>query len=570
MRLFALAIFLTSLGASAQWRFEGNETPTWEETIERFTRLDSLHHGARLLEIGNDDDGSPMHLFVISDGSGFAPDSIRAAGKCILWITNGIHPGEPDGIDASLLFAQALLESDQYMGLLAHSAVCIVPVYNISGAKQRSATSRANQNGPELYGFRGNARNLDLNRDFMKMDSRNTWSLVDALRHWDPDVYFETHVSNGADHQYVMELLTTQKDKLNGGISAFMTGTMVPSLHAWMDRRGVLMGPYFETRGDVPEDGLYGFNDGPRYSTGYNALFDRIGILSESHMLKPYADRVNATFQLMLATLALLDAQGERLLKLRADAKRFTATMSELGMNWRLDSTAWTSISWKGYGAERVQSEVTGLERTHYDHQRPTETEVPWNDAYRASKVERKPKAYVVPAAWREVIERLQANGVRMSRVLRDSIAFVELDSLGEMSTGRAPYEGHYLHSGISTTTAQGKRVILAGSWIVPMGHETDRYAMEALEPEGDDSFMAWGFFDSVLQQKEWFSDYVFEDIASELLRAQPELRAAIEERRAKDPAFASDAWAQLYFIYQRSPYFEPGYRRYPVMRVVR
>jgi len=569
MRNALLALFvLLVVSAGGQWTFTGNSTATWEQAIARYQELDRRHHGAQLFEIGEDDDGSPLHVFVISDGSGFTPDSIRAAGKSILWITNGIHPGEPDGVDASLLLAQALLESDQYMGLLAKTAVCIVPVYNVSGAKQRSATSRANQNGPAEYGFRGNARNLDLNRDFMKMDARNTWSLVEALGIMDPDVYFETHVSNGADHQYVMELLTTQKDKLNGGLSDFMTRTMIPELHAWMGRKGMLMCPYFETRGEIPEDGLFGFSDSPRYSSGYNALFDRIGILAESHMLKPYADRVNATFQLMLATLAVMDRHGTELMKRRADAKRFTASMTELGMNWRLDSTAWTKLPWKGFTAERVKSDVTGMDRIRYDHDRPTDAEVPWNDTYRAAVVKRKPKACIVPAAWREVVMRLKANGVRMRELARDTVLAMEQDSIGEMSTSRSPYEGHYLHSAIRTSTRRMRITVPKGAYFIPMGQATDRYVMEALEPEGDDSFFAWGFFDSALQQKEWFSDYVFEDIAAELLSKDPALMAALEARRASDPAFAADAWAQLVFVYQRSPYFEPGYRKYPVLRV--
>ena len=105
-----------------------------------------MQAGAQLFEIGKDDDGSPIHLFVISDGSGFTPDSIRNAGKNILWITNGIHPGERDGRDASLLLAQALLESDQLMGLTVHAALCIVPVYNVSGAKRRGSFSIAFDN----------------------------------------------------------------------------------------------------------------------------------------------------------------------------------------------------------------------------------------------------------------------------------------------------------------------------------------------------------------------------------------------------------------------------------------
>src|SRR5690606_23273923 len=100
---------------------------------------------------------------------------------------NAIHPGEPDGMDASLMLAQALLGSDQLMGLLARTAVCIVPVYNVSGCLDRGDRSRVNQNGPKEYGFRGNAKYLDLNRDFMKMDSRNMEALAKALAYWDPD-----------------------------------------------------------------------------------------------------------------------------------------------------------------------------------------------------------------------------------------------------------------------------------------------------------------------------------------------------------------------------------------------
>ncbi|MBK9627771.1 MAG: hypothetical protein IPO56_08755 [Flavobacteriales bacterium] len=228
-------LFAFALGASAQWRYEGNTTPTWEQTMERFQAFAATRSGVQLLEIGTDDDGSPIHLIVLSDGSGFTPDSIRAAGKNILWITNAIHAGEPDGVDASLLLTQALLDSDQYMGLLAHTVVCIVPMYNVSGARQRSSTSRANQNGPAEYGFRANARNLDLNRDFIKADASNTRALVRALTAWDPDVYLETHVTNGADHQYVMELLTTHPDKVDPAMSAYMRNVLSPRLHRWME-----------------------------------------------------------------------------------------------------------------------------------------------------------------------------------------------------------------------------------------------------------------------------------------------------------------------------------------------
>ncbi len=563
-----ITILLASPGLS-QWTFTGDTTVTWEEAVARYQELDRMHSGARLIEFGHDDDGSPLHLFVIADGSGFTPDSIRAAGKNILWITNGIHPGEPDGVDASLLLVQALLESDQLMGLTVHTAVCIVPMYNVSGAKRRGSFSRANQLGPEQYGFRGNARNLDLNRDFIKRDAENTRSMYRALAHWDPDVYFETHVSDGADHQYVMELVNTQKDKLDGGMSAFMTDTMLPRLYEWMHVKGILMCPYFETQGEKPEDGLTAFHDSPRYSTGYNALFDRIGLLAESHMLKPHADRVNATFQLMLGTLAAMNEHAGELRRVRAAAKRNTASMDELGINWVLDTTHVEPLPWKGWAAVHKPSEVSGLPRMYYDHARPTDTIVPWRDHYRPSLVKQKPMGYIIPQAWHEVGGFLAQQGVTIEKLVEGKRFGVEEDSIASFRSGQQPFEGHYLHRDIQCVPKRKDFIAHEGDLLIRTGQVTDRLIMETLEPEGEDSYFAWGFFDSALQQKEWFSDYVFEDIAAELLKKDPVLRAALDAERARDPEFAKDAWAQLYFVYQRSPYFEPSFRKYPVLRVM-
>ncbi|MBK9415732.1 MAG: hypothetical protein IPN62_00270 [Flavobacteriales bacterium] len=562
------ALLLAACTAQAQWHFTGDSTPTWEQAIARFQRFADTRPGAHLSTIGADDNGLPIHLFVLADGTFPHPDSLRAAGKSILWITNGIHPGEPDGVDASLLLAQALLDSDQYMGLLANTAVCIVPVYNVSGALQRSSTSRANQTGPAEYGFRANARNLDLNRDFIKADSRNTRSLLAALRTWDPDLYFETHVSNGADHQYVMELLTSHPDRLDPALRSYLSTTLKPALNAWMDRRGQLMGPYFETRGQTPEQGLEGFLDGPRYSSGHAALHHRIGILSETHMLKPYADRVNATFQLMLATLAVLNEQGAALRTARAQAREHTRTATHFGFNHRLDTTHVEQLPWKGYRPRTAPSAVSGLPRLLYDHSQPTDTVVPWMDRSVPAFTLAKPAAYLIPQAWHELIARLELDGVPLERLPADTSFTVTAQRIAAHTTVQEPFEGRYLHRGIRTTTDTLVYQARAGDVRVPMGHATDRLAMEILEPRAADSFFAWGFFDPILQQKEWFSDYVFEDIAADLLASDPALRQALEAAKAADPALANDAWGQLYWVYQRSPYFEPGYRLVPVFSI--
>lgn len=553
----------------AQWTFEGNQAPTWEETIARYQQMDSLYSGAKLLTIGQDDGGQPIHLFVLSDGASFTPDSIRAAGKNILWITNAIHPGEPDGVDASLLLAQALLDSDQLMGLLNHSAVCIVPVYNVSGYLNRGSWSRANQNGPEEYGFRGNAKYLDLNRDFMKMDSRNMQAMAQALAYWDPDIYFETHVSDGADHRYIMALLATQQAKLAPSLSKYMTEVLIPGQYRWMGDKDMAMCPYFELLGDVPEDGLRGFNDSPRYSTGYNALLNRIAMLSESHVLKPYADRVNATFQLLLGTLAAMDREPDALRMARQQAKEFTAEQDAFGINLVLDTSAVDSMPWLGYTVRREKSRVTGLQRIRYDHGAPTSTVVGWHTAWQPSHEVIKPKAYLIPGQWEAVVRRLEWSGVPMVRLEQDTVLHVQQDSIADFQTVPMAYEGHYLHRNIQRTRKGKMWPAKSGDVLVPMGQATDRYVVEALESRAEDGFFAWNFFDGVLQQKEWFDDYVFEDMAADMLEKDPALKEAFEAKRQAEPEFAASAWAQLIWLYRRSPWMEPGFRKYPVLRVM-
>ncbi len=568
--LAALCILGGCFAQAQAWTFTGDATPPWEQVIDRYRALAEGRRSARLMEIGRDDGGQPIHLFVISDGGPFAPDSIRARGRSVLFIVNGIHPGEPDGIDASLLLAQALLDSDQLMGLTATTAVCIVPIYNVSGAQQRDTVFRVDQNGPAVHGQRANARNLDLNRDLVKADSRNTQALVQALHRWDPEVLIDTHVSDGADHRYVMELLTTRREKLDPGVARFMDEVLVPGLHRWMDRKRVAMCPYFETMAQVPDSGLMAFFDGPRYTSGYAALFNTVALLAESHMLKPYADRVNATFQLMLGVLSVLEEHGADLRRARAEAARHTAEATAFPLHWRLDTTRVERLPWKGYAAAWEPSAVSGLPRLRYDRTRPVDTTVPWYDTYAPGPLRTKPAAYLVPQAWREVGQRLAMAGVRFERILRDTVLRAEVHRITDLRTAREPYEGHHLHRDVRTTIAMEEVKARAGDLLIPMGTSHDRFLMEVLEPDAPDSYFAWGFFDAILQQKEWFTDYVFEDVAADLLKRDPALRAALEERRAADPEFAADGWAQLAFVFQRSPYMEPGYRRYPVARVLR
>ena len=578
MLAFLLPLFLMLAPTPPPaWRtpFEignGNTTATYAECLAFYKKLAASYPAACTLRPAGDTDcGEPLHEFVI--GPGYAADAggPARAGRRVLFIQNGIHPGEPEGIDASMMLARDLLQDADYQKLLADVTVVIVPAYNIDGMLNRTATSRVNQNGPAEAGFRGNARHLDLNRDYIKQDSRNARAFAALFGKWRPEVFVETHTSNGADYQYTMTLIATQHSKLAPALGRYLQAELLPALYAGMERKKCPMVPYVDFEGRTPESGLRGFLDLPRYSTGYAALFNTIGFMPETHMLKPYPARVRATYDFLLTTLETVHAQAEALGRARTEAEAALATQTRFALAWELDEKAVETVQFRGYEARTEPSAVSGLPRLRYDRAAPFTRPVEYRNTYRPTLEIAAPTAYIIPATWGEIVERLQRNGAVLRRLEKPLIGPMETYFIADYASSARPFEGHYLHRDVRLETrTEARGTAPAGDYLLVLAAQgpARRYAVEVLEPQGPDSFFAWGFFDSILQQKEHFSDYVFEDVAAEILRQQPALRAELTARQKADPAFAADAAAQLEWVYQRSVYHEAGHNRYPVRRL--
>jgi len=276
--LFISSCFLQGAFAQkASEKYIHNKSNTWEEAIRFYTALDKEYNNASLLTYGITDSGKPLNLFVIAGDSDFDPASVKSKNKAIILINNGIHPGEPDGIDASMKLAEELLANPASKKLLEHVVVCIIPVFNIDGSLIRGCCSRANQDGPEEYGFRGNYQNLDLNRDFIKCDAQNTVSFHQIFREWDPDVFIDTHVSDGADYSYTMTLIATQHDKLEKVCGEYLQKKFLPEIYRSMEQTKNAICPYVNTKTEIPDDGIIEFLETPRFASGYTALFNTFG-----------------------------------------------------------------------------------------------------------------------------------------------------------------------------------------------------------------------------------------------------------------------------------------------------
>lgn len=570
MKHFLLLVFVwcSVLTSKAQISLDlkGNTTPTWQETIDAFRTLDSASAEAQLLEVGTTDVGKPLHLFVINSSGLFYPELFET-NKTVVFINNAIHPGEPDGVNASLLLVEELIKKDSPLhSVLDSIIVCIVPIYNVDGSLMRNSYTRANQDGPYEYGFRGNARNLDLNRDFIKCDSKNALSFNRLFTMMDPDVFIDTHVSNGADYPYVMTLISTQADKL-GPMGSYLRNTMEPALFSAMEKKGEPMCHYVNTMGRTPESGIVSFLETPRFASGYAALFNTLSFITETHMLKPFPKRVEATRVFLEELLLFASAHNSEIIRERKKADQQLLQQREFALRFELDTMRKDTLPFRAFRAHYETSKVGTGERLKYERDSTYTANVAFYDHYRDTLKIAAPGSYIVPQAWGEVIDRLKANGVLMYPMSRDTVLEVETYFIEGYETDRRPYEGHYVHHDVKVRKEKHRLLFFKGDYLIPTQQRARRYIIETLEPQSEDSFFAWGFFESILQRKEYFSDYVFEEKAEEILKENPQLKAEFEATLAIDPALRANHWDQLYWIYSRSIYAEKSVNRYPIFR---
>jgi hypothetical protein len=540
----------------------GNQTTTYEEMVKFYDDLDKNFESISVVEKGKDDNGEPIRvvIFNISKTKKFEFQNP------VILINNGIHPGESDGIDATMM-----LMRDLALGKIKvpkNAKVAAIEAYNISGMQRRGKFSRANQNGPEEHGFRGNARNFDLNRDFIKNDTENAKAFQEIF-HWLKPIYFiDNHVSNGADYQYTFTYISTNKERLGNSLGTYFHQEMQPKLIQNMEKSKILTVPYVNIHGDSPDEGFPAFMDSPRYATGYTTLFNIPGTVAETHMLKPYKDRVKATYEYMRHSISFVDENYTEISKKMMEELTNYLPNKKYAIRWKLDSTKYSFIDFKGYEAGKKPSEISGNPRLFYDRNKPFTRKVKFFDTYKADKEITIPTYYVIPKSEGKIIENLKRNQIQFKELQSDSLITVESYKIVDFKTVKNPYEGHYLHFDTQVSSELKTKKFRKGDYLVSTKQSGVKFLLETLEPEAIDSYFNWNEFDGILGQKEYFSDYVFEDTAAELLKTNKALKTAFELKKASDAKFAEDGEAQLDWVYKNSEYYEGTVNQYPIYRI--
>jgi len=565
-------------------------TPDYAETMAYLRRVAAAAPNQVKIEpFGETGEGRELDIVIASKDAVFDPAAIHASRRPIVLVQNSIHAGEMDGKDSCLALLRDMVISKSQAALLDNAVFVFIPMYNADGHERRSPYNRINQNGPAEMGWRGNGTNLNLNRDYLKADTPETRAFMAMFRRWLPDFFVDDHVTDGADFQYDVTFTIDDGPNVYGPTARWIDDVVTPTLVKQVDAvPGHLASPTYITLNDDtdPAKGL-GFNDDPpRFSTGYMILENRPGMLVELHMLKDYKTRVTGNYEILRALMQVVNRDADKLLKFNADADAEAARLGAhplgnqqfpLRLSWSGETTPFL---FRGYRYTRQLSEVSGTMWIKYTHE-PWDVSLPLSTGFKVTASTVPPAAYIIPRQWTRVIDVLAAHQVEMQRTSAPWTGQVETYRCNHMEWNRPPFEGrHPLFPG-EAAAEPGKfgRCDLvtktvtypAGSAVVQLNQRLSKVALQWLEPEGPDSAMAWGFFDSIFEQKEYGEPYVLEKLARDMMDKDPKLKEEFQRRIENDPKFAASPYARLSFFYEHSPYYAANrVGEYPVGRLTK
>ncbi|HZM98726.1 MAG TPA: M14 family metallopeptidase [Pyrinomonadaceae bacterium] len=550
------------------------ETPSYNDTVAFARRLAHASPCIDYESFGFSGEGRELPLIIASETGTFTRQAAHAEGKAIVLIQACIHSGEPDGKDAGLALLRDIAITRSVEGILTNAVLLFIPIYNTDGHERATPYNRINQNGPSEMGWRTTSTYQNLNRDYMKADTPETRAWIRLWNEWQPDLFIDCHVTDGADYRcnitYHHEhhdgvddaVLEWERDVFGGKVApaTAAAGNVISWYLEFIDNRDLTLG----TRD---------FNGSPRFSTGYVPLRNRPGILIETHMIKDYRSRVIGTYDFLKAALTEVNRDPERLRRIGREADARTAAAGKdynPGRLYPLDfelTEETTSFELKAFQYETEQSDVSGDLRVVYGRE-PLDLTIPMYQTFRVTKAVAPPLQYIVPVQWTEVIDVLRAHGLKMKTLAEFVPIEVETYRFTNVHWPGGPFEGRQMPR-FDVTRSIETRVFPTGSIVVPLAQPSAKVIMNLLEPEAPDSLARWGFFNAIFEEKEYAEHYVLEALAREMMANDPALRQEFEALLATDAEFAASPSERLRFFYRRSPYWDPQMNLYPVGRII-
>ena len=548
-------------------------TPRYEETIAWLTKLVDAAPELEMVTIGRSLEGRDIVMVIASAGQEFTPRAMRDSGKPLLLAQAGIHAGEIDGKDAGMMLLRDMTVHGKNRALIEDSNLLFIPILNVDGHERFGPDNRINQRGPVEMGWRTNARNQNLNRDYTKLDTAGTRAAIDVIRTWQPDLYLDLHVTDGADYQYDVTFAGNGVDGWSPEIGRWIEDTYRPAIDASLEELGHVPGPLVFSVNDIDlSDGFYNFVGDPRFSNGYGDARHLPTILVENHSLKPYRRRVLGTYGILAATLEALPDQIDTLRAATSADRARRAERIPLGFDPDTENTA-PIKDFKGIVSERYIGEVSGDQVARWTGE-PVDQRVPEVFVSIPTVIVDRPAAYIIPPVWVDIVERIRRHGVRIEKLSEPLTMHAEIYRLGNASMAAPttwtpnPFEGRVRIDPGVPEISRGEMTFPAGSFRIDTDQELGDLVVLMLEPQSPDSFFQWGFFLEIFTRTEYAEAYVMEPLAERMMADDLALRLEFEQKLVDDPAFATDSNARLMWFYEKTRYYDQNYLRYPVARI--
>jgi hypothetical protein len=534
-------------------------TPSYTETMEWFSKLCQASSGTmKMVSIGKSAQQRDINMVIASLDGKLNIEDIRDSGKPLVLIQAGIHSGEIDGKDAGMMMLRDIAFGKK-KELLQDVNILFIPILSVDAHERVSPYNRVNQRGPENMGWRTNARNLNLNRDYSKLDTEEIRAVVKVINEFDPDLYLDLHVTDGADYQY--DITYGFAESYSSASAAWLRNTLSPAIDQHLKDHGHIPGPLmFATNDKDFTQGNIEFPFIPRFSNTYGDLRHLPSILVENHSLKPFKQRVLGTYIFLEAVIKTIGKEGSALKKSIEQDKQLRNP--EVVLSWKT-SPKTDSMTLLGVESKKMKSEVTGKEYVTWTGKTVT-SKIAFIRNTAPDKIAKRPKAYWIPSTYTDVIERLRLHGIVMEKITTPKEIEVKMFRITDHKFSSQPFEGHFSVKGTPEAETR-KETFYPGSVRVSTDQPLGDLVMHLLEPDSEDSFLQWGFFMEIFSRTEYIEEYVVDPLAKKMLSTDAGLRQEFDTKKKNDPAFANDPQAIYEWFYTKSPYVDSRWLLYPV-----
>jgi hypothetical protein len=548
------------------------KTGRYDEVIRLCSAFQSTYpKQVKCIDFGTTPEGRPMKALIVTRTGAFTARAARARNLPVTLIQGGIHAGEIDGKDAGFQAVREILENKLAKGALDKQVLLFVPVFNVDGHERFTPNNRPNQRGPVEMGWRTTAQNFNLNRDYVKADAPEMQAMLALVNAWDPLVYVDLHVTDGAKFEHDVSI---QVEPVYSGDPQFRQAGLALRTNVIADITKLGSQPHSFYMSFVENDNpASGFADGvsdPRFSTGYFQLRNRMAMLVETHSWKDYPTRVRITHNAIVSVLdqvAIHGAEWQQAAQ-AADARAVRIAGSAVPLTWKTTDKS-HMVDFKGYAYTRTPSDVSGILMTHYDESTPQIWTVPLRDEVLPDLSMTAPRGgYVVPAAYAAIVAaKLRQHAIDYTVIQAPQAqAAVETFRADKATLTAGSIESHQ-RLAVTGAWKSEPRAVGAGALYIPVGQPKARLVMAMFEPQAPDSLLAWGIFNNAFERKEYMEEYVAEDVARAQMAADPALAAQFKKMVDTDPAFSKSARARLEFFAKRHPSWDERFNLYPVMR---